>query len=261
VGCVEYSRDGRRVAYVTYPGGDLWVRSADGSGPVQLTRAPMIAYLVRWSPDGSVLAFMGKSAPDQPWRIYLVESTGGTPRLATPKDSRPQGDLTWSPDGQKIVFSPPNDMYDSGAEAYLRVIDLKTGEVTKFPGSDGLFSPRWSPDGSVLFALPAKGGADGRRSLMLYRVSRAKWEESGNAFAPTWPAWSADGKSLWYYSYGKAVMRFHVRENRHEQVVPFKLDGMTGLWRSWFSVTSKDEPMILRRHDIPQIYALEWKER
>ncbi len=82
---VEYSRDGQSMSYATHPGKELWVRRADGSRPVQLTKAPMQVGVSRWSPDGKVIAFSGKSAPDQPWKIYLIDASGGSARPACPK--------------------------------------------------------------------------------------------------------------------------------------------------------------------------------
>ncbi len=54
---VEYSRDGHRLVYTTHPEGDTWVCRADGSGSVQLTKAPMESGGGRWSPDGRTIAF------------------------------------------------------------------------------------------------------------------------------------------------------------------------------------------------------------
>ncbi len=56
-------------------------------------------------------------------------------------------------------------------------------------------------------------------------------------------------------------MRVRLRDNRHEVMVPLKVDEMTGFIGSWFNVTRDDEPMILRRRDVQQIYALDLKPR
>jgi DNA-binding winged helix-turn-helix (wHTH) protein/WD40 repeat protein len=68
-----FSRDGKSVAYVSYPEGTLWRANTDGSSPVQLTDPPLEAFLPRWSPDSTQIAF---SAPDG--RNYIVPAEGGT---------------------------------------------------------------------------------------------------------------------------------------------------------------------------------------
>ena len=258
---VEYSRDGQDVVYTTFPEGQLWVRRSDGSRPVQLTASPMHAGIGRWSPDGRFIAFLGQSRPDQPTRIYLVDAAGGSVRPVCPKDCGPTADFTWAPDGKKIVFDTVTE------DTPLMLLDLETGKASRFPGSNGLHSPRWSPDGSALAALGwplgRRGEVERIRPLMIYRFSDRKWQEpTNNPQAVAWPSWSHDGKSIWYADYaGGAIMRYWVREDRHEVALQLGREEMTGTIGSWFNLTHDDEPMILRRRDIQQIYALEWKQR
>jgi DNA-binding winged helix-turn-helix (wHTH) protein/Tol biopolymer transport system component len=256
---VEYSRDGRSVAYSSYPQREVFIRRVDGR-PVQLTKPPMEAWIPRWSPDGSRIAFLGKITPDQPWRIYLADAEGGAIRPGCPADCGPQGDFTWAPGGKTIVYAAPNERYLSG-ENLLRVLEVDTGRVTNFEGTVKFYSPRWAPDGSVLAAL-AERSAVRERSLMLYRPSDRKWVE---AAAPpsgflSWPAWSSDSKSLLYFNRLRGVIgRYWVKENRHEDVVRVKPDELSGPVY-WFNLTANNEPMILRRRDIQEIYALDWKQ-
>jgi hypothetical protein len=100
--------------------------------------------------------------------------------------------------------------------------------------------------------------------LALYRFAEGKWQDLPNIpqRAAAWPSWSRDSKSIWYINYeGGAIMRYHLREQRNEEVVPLKREEFTGSPGTWFNLTAEDEPMILRRRDIQQIYALEWKPR
>ena len=56
---VVFSKDGKSIAYVSYPEGILWKANRDGSNPVQLTDPPMQAFLPRWSPDSKQISFAG----------------------------------------------------------------------------------------------------------------------------------------------------------------------------------------------------------
>ena len=75
---VVFSKDGRWLAYVSYPEGNLWRSKPDGTQKIQLTSAPLFAALPRWSPDGKQIAFYNYSV-GEPGRIYVVAAQGGAP--------------------------------------------------------------------------------------------------------------------------------------------------------------------------------------
>jgi Tol biopolymer transport system component len=202
-----------------------------------------------------LLAFLGRTGSEEPWRIYLVDSDGGTPRLACAKNSDPVNDLSWTPDGKSIIYDARGSYYYPGVEQYLRVLNLATCEVSKFPGSEGLIRPRWSPDGSALAAVEDRGNPT---RVMLYHVSSGKWEELVRAPSAIHPAWSHDGRSLWYCRFGSLV-RCDIARNRNEEVARARPEEFTGLVGSFFGLTANDEPMMLRRRDVQQVYAFELK--
>src|ERR1700747_20531 len=84
---------------------------------------------------------------DSSWKIYLLSPSGGSPEALTQSNTN-EADATWAPDGKSIVFGKTDkiDIF-SNANAAIYRLDLKTGKVSSIPGSDGLFSPRASPDG------------------------------------------------------------------------------------------------------------------
>ena len=54
--CLDFSPDGQWIAYVSYPGRELWKCRRDGSDKVLLEDG-LLTYMPRWSPDGRRLAF------------------------------------------------------------------------------------------------------------------------------------------------------------------------------------------------------------
>ena len=102
-GEADVQRSGEWVAYVTHPELTLWRSKADGSSRTQMTYAPMQVHMPCWSPDGSQIAFMA-SHPGKPWKVFVMPAAGGAAREVTAGDHN-QGDPTWMPEGQSIVFA------------------------------------------------------------------------------------------------------------------------------------------------------------
>src|SRR5262249_1192193 len=161
---LDFSRDGAWLVYVTYPEGDLWRSKVDGREWRQLTYPPMQASLPRWSPDGKQIAFSAR-APGKPWKAYLISAEGGAPQQLTAEEGA-ELDPGWSPDGKTLAFG------DFDAKI-IRLLDLSTRQVSKLPGSEGLFSPRWSPDGRHIAAVVAVS----QGKLMLFDLITQKWME------------------------------------------------------------------------------------
>ena len=74
-GELDFSRDGKWVAYVSYPDGTLWRSRADGSERLQLTFPPVTVFLPRWSPDGTQIAYINAQA-GQPFKHFPDIGTG-----------------------------------------------------------------------------------------------------------------------------------------------------------------------------------------
>jgi Tol biopolymer transport system component len=154
---VEFSRDGRSIVYVQYPGLTFWRARQDGSERLQLTSAPFQVRLPRWSPDGKQLAFFG-SMPGKPWKVYLIAAEGGQPQQLLAGEGN-EGDPSWSPDGASLAFGRLPWKTGTMESTEIYIIDLKSRKVSTLPGSNGLFSPRWSPNGKYLLATKADSSA------------------------------------------------------------------------------------------------------
>jgi len=163
---IVFSKDGKSIAYVTYPEGILWKADRDGSNPVQLTDLPIQALVPRWSPDGTQIAFSDITSANGR-TIYIVSLEGGSPRKLLPEDNASEVLPSWSPDGHKIAF---NWSYGT-ADFAVRILDLDNGQVTTVPGSVGLEGPRWSPDGRYLVATANE------LHLMIFDFKTQQWSE------------------------------------------------------------------------------------
>ena len=247
---VSFSNDGQWVAYSTYPEATLWKSKLDGSQRIQLSYPPLAALLPRWSPDGKQIVFYA-ILPTNKVKLYTVATDGGTPRELIPEDLQDEFDPTWSPDGTRIAFGGPSADRNSS----IRILDFKTHQVSPVPGSNGLYSPRWSPDGRYLAALPYDSN-----SLMLFDFASQKWEEIAK-ITLGFPNWSKSSDYVYFLHEQDqpSVMRVRISDRKLERVADLKDFRQAGFYTIWLGMAPDDSPLLLRDTGTQEIYALDWQ--
>jgi eukaryotic-like serine/threonine-protein kinase len=250
---VAFSKDGRSVAYVSYPDDILWRVNSDGTERAQLTSPPFEPASLSWSPDGTQIVFMAL-AP-QGAHAWIVPAKGGSPRLLLPEERGEQGDPNWSPDGRNIVFA--TGLWGS-KESSIRMLDLASHQVTTLPGSAGKFSPSWSPDGQFV-----KADSLDIHTLYLFDVKTQRWSTlyTGSTFA--YASWSKDGRFLYFlrYTSDPAILRIPVTGGEAKVVFGLKGFPYTGTFKVWFGLDPDDAPLLLRDVSTSDVYALTLKEQ
>jgi Tol biopolymer transport system component/tRNA A-37 threonylcarbamoyl transferase component Bud32 len=246
---VTFSKDGQAIAYVSYPDGILWKANKDGGERVQLSTPPLRPESVSWSPDGSQIVFMSESNQRHIENAYIVSSQGGLPRRLLPDDKGSETDPSWSPDGSQIIFGT-NLMGDQNSE--IRIFDLASHQVTTLPGSVGIFSPHWSPDGQSIAASSVD-----LSKMLLFDIKTQSWTTIYKDRA-AYSTWSSDSRFLYFLRYANdpAVLRISAKGGKPEIVVLLKDFHPTGTFGLWFGLDPSDAPMLLRDLGTQDIYAL-----
>jgi Tol biopolymer transport system component len=168
-----------------------------------------------------------------------------------------QQDSNWSPDGTSIAFAgAANDAATGDAAAGIRVLNLANHQISLIPGSQKLFSPRWSPDGRYIAAMASDSGA-----LLLFDFQTQTWTEvARGTFA--WPNWSTDGKSIYVLDFTGTggVDRVRISDHNVERVLDLKDFTDTGHGGGFLSLVPDGSPLLLRDRGTQDIYALDWHE-
>jgi DNA-binding winged helix-turn-helix (wHTH) protein len=243
-GELEVSPDGQWVTYTTYPESNLWRSKLDGSERLQLTFPPVNAHEPRWSPDGKQILFT-----DVPRRMFIVSADGGILEQVMPKSELPTTEVGagfWMPDANSIVFVMGSD---KTPYAIYR-LSLKTQEVSKIPGSDGLLAARLSRNGRYM-----TGHAPNK--TMLYDFESQQWSDFGDGI----PAWSHDSKFVYLHrrnaDQSAEVVRMRVPDGKVERVLDLKGITLGGYWPDWVSLLPDDSPLLMLDKSTQEIYRLE----
>ncbi|MGD9902179.1 MAG: protein kinase [Vicinamibacterales bacterium] len=192
----DVSADGRRLAIQSDRGGnntDIWLLPAAGGELQRLTSDPANDWWPAWSPDATTIAFYSSRSGTR--EVWLQPAAGGAARqLSTTGGSFPR----WRADGGGLLLSGPGggavwSLALSGGEPRPVV---PPGEFENFGTRDLSVSPT---DGALAFAagMPPnrrvwRATGEGQNAQVLTRDQA------------TAPAWSRDGRSVYFTTYREA---------------------------------------------------------
>ena len=173
--------------------------------------------------------------------------------------ARNEGDPAWTPDGRSIVFGRLPDRMDSGQPKAIYSLNLDTGKVTEVPGSAGLFSPRLSPDGRYIAAMPLD-----QKALRLFDWTTRRWTTL-TAQGVGDPTWSHDGSSIYFQDFlapGKPIYRISIPHGKPEQVATIdNLRPVSATDYRLIGLAPGDLPMVTDRTPAVNLYEVDLGEK
>jgi serine/threonine protein kinase len=155
-----FSRDGKWVAYASYPERILWLSRNNGSERKQLTFPPMNVFCPDISPDGTKVAFRNAQ-----FELLVMNVESGIPQKIDEKAFCG----AWSPDGNYLYYQ-----LASPGGAGGMIIDIRTGEKSPVPSSEHMFGA-WLNQNTLIAANPYEGN-----KFRMFDLKARRW----NDFAP-----------------------------------------------------------------------------
>jgi Tol biopolymer transport system component len=175
-------------------------------------------------------------------------------------------DPTWSPDGKSIAYGGASTVGATrgSVRTEIRIMNLDTKESRTVPGSQGLYSPRWSPDGTHIAAL-----SEDQEVLFLYSFDTSRWKQLPLPKLPRsgaigWPAWSHDGCNLYIMRDDLNIYKVRISDGKAEVAVSAAgIDIIVPVfpWGVWFELTPDDRVIVLRDRGTDEIYAIDVEYR
>jgi dipeptidyl aminopeptidase/acylaminoacyl peptidase len=237
----RWSPDGMQLAFLAAVGpakeekAQIFVMSMSGGDAYKITDAPLGVEQFAWRPNQKEIAYVTADEPENkkdvekhldafevgdngfletkaptPSHLWLTALDGSKPKRLTsgtwslPKvlpPSSPSSPISWSPDGNSIVFTKQGDPHSGDSDQRtVQILNVASGETRKLTGHDkmegfGLFSP----DGSqVAYWYPRDGSRANENEIFVTSASGGDGQDATRGIDRNIlrAIWMPDGKSL-----------------------------------------------------------------
>ena len=152
----DWSPDGQKIAFESGLDGELsiFIIDIDGKNLTQLTNTEYNDERPVWSPDGTKIAFFSnrqEGYKDLPvsLQIFIMNADGTEQRRITHEGPALEYNISWSPDGSRLVFQSRPEI-DPGVHSLYIIGTDGRGRERITDGRYNDFSPEWSPNGNLI---------------------------------------------------------------------------------------------------------------
>jgi hypothetical protein len=236
-----FSRDGKWVAYVSYPDHTLWRSRSDGTERIQLTYPPLEVIFPVISPDGTRVAFHTDKR-----EVFVIDMKGGSPQRVVENGFY----ASWSADGNYLVstvFSPANGGY--------QITDLRAGKTSAVPSGPLLNGVAWLTHDTLLYRNRRK------TNFLTFNLKTHNWTDLGPNSSGSMANWmiSPDRKYV-YFTTANAepkIQRLRIADHQIETITSLKDFHRVSNWGdNQINVAPDGSPILTRDVGSQEIYAL-----
>ena len=206
----DWSPDGKEFVTTAAPGnGDdnwyiaqIYTLNAHGGAMKSIYKPTLQVAVPAWSPDGKSVAFISGLMSDEPavgGDIFVVPASGGEARNVTPDMKASANWLTWTANGNKILFGE-----DVNGEAGIATVEPATEKIeTLFHGPEQLTASGWGTE--ISLAVDGNASAVIRQSLAhppeVWAGAIGQWKQITSRNEKLKPAWG-EAKSIQWSNEG-----------------------------------------------------------
>ena len=190
-----WRQDGQ-LLYVAHTGNGNEFHVVSAAGEI-LLRVPVPQPVVSvggvaWFPDGTRVAFAGKTEEPESYDIYVMKPSAGDSAVEQIVADAIQP--AFSPDGQRLVFTTHRD-----GNLELYVMDVDGGNLQNLTVNEGFDAhPSWSPDGS---RIAFESNRFGNFEICIIEVASGQVVNlTDHPALDRQPTWSSDGKEIAFVS-------------------------------------------------------------
>ncbi len=241
---ISISRDGKWIAYVSYPEFSLWRSRTDGTDRLQLTYPSGEVWNPFFSPDAKSIEFNTDRGTE-------VVDVDGTSRKVISKEGV---SATWSPDGTSLLISTYTEPKHGGESKFaLQLFNVQTGQFSPFPNSEGLVGGFWTADNRVV------AGTQKGAKLVIFDPHTSTRSELVAGPVINWFL-SADSKYMYYTTGGAEPKASRIRlvDRKVEFITDLKdLRRLTAAGNTSLNVAPDGSPIFTRDTGTEEIYGLD----
>jgi serine/threonine protein kinase/Tol biopolymer transport system component len=238
-----FSRDGKWVAYISYPDRILWRSRTDGTERKQLTYLPIQVLFPSISPDGTKVAFSTDKA-----ELFVISLEGGPAQRIDEKGIGP----SWSPDGNYLYYQIGVPSGGGGV-----IADLRSGMKSRVPSSEHKLGS-WLTQDSLITSNSAW------TKFQIFDLNNWKWSDLDLGRLPdkTLGALNAtvspDGRFLYFITGGTdpSLFRLRLSDQRLETITSLKDFSFVSREVKSLNIAPDGSPVFTRDTGSQEIYAL-----